>query len=74
MQNQEQLSKYIIWIFICLLLFKPSLILWVIFGILFLIPIFLAIKEESKKKGINLNFSGMKDGKQYFSVDNTNQF
>ena len=74
MQNQEQLSKYIIWIFICLLLFKPSLILWVIFGIVFLIPIFLAIKEESKKKGINLNFSGMKDGKQYFSVDNTNQF
>ena len=74
MQNKEQLSKYIIWIFIFLLIFKPSLIFWLIFGAVFLLPVFLAIKEESRKKGIDLNFSGMKDGKQFFSSNNSNQF
>jgi regulator of protease activity HflC (stomatin/prohibitin superfamily) len=74
MQNKDQILKYIIWIFIFLLIFKPSLIFWLIFGAVFLLPIFLAIKEESKKNGINLNFSGTKDGKQYFSLDNSNQF
>ncbi|MCK4525164.1 MAG: prohibitin family protein [Candidatus Andersenbacteria bacterium] len=74
MQNKEDLTKYIIWIFIFLLIFKPSFIFWLIFGVVFLFPVFLAIKEGSRKKGINLNFSGMKDGKQYFSSDNSNQF
>ena len=74
MQNQDQLIKYAIWIFIFSLILKPSLLFWIIFGIVFLLPIFLAIKEESKKKGINLNFSGMKDGKQFFSSNDSNQF
>ncbi|MCK5412826.1 MAG: prohibitin family protein [Candidatus Pacebacteria bacterium] len=74
MQNKEQLTKTIIWIFIFLLIFKPSLIFWLIFGAVFLLPVFLAIKEESRKKGIDLNFSGMKDGKQFFSSNNSNQF
>ena len=74
MQNQDQLIKYAIWIFIFSLILKPSLIFWLIFGIVFLLPVFFAIKEESKKKGINLNFSGMKDGKQFFSSDDSNQF
>jgi regulator of protease activity HflC (stomatin/prohibitin superfamily) len=74
MQKNDQILKYIIWIFIFLLIFKPSLIFWLIFGAVFLFPVFLAIKEESRKKGINLNFSGMKDSKQYFSLDNSNEF
>ncbi|MCK5475023.1 MAG: prohibitin family protein [Candidatus Pacebacteria bacterium] len=74
MQNQDQLIKYAIWIFIFSLILKPSLLFWIIFGIVFLLPIFLAIKEESKKKGINLNFSGMKDGKQFFSSNDSTQF
>ena len=74
MQNQDQLIKYAIWIFIFSLILKPSLLFWIIFGIVFLLPILLAIKEESKKKGINLNFSGMKDGKQFFSSNDSNQF
>ncbi|MCK5084723.1 MAG: prohibitin family protein [Candidatus Pacebacteria bacterium] len=74
MQKNDQIFKYIIWIFIFLLIFKPSLIFWLIFGAVFLFPVFLAIKEESRKKGIKLNFSGMKDGKQYFSLDNSNEF
>ncbi|MBW6441019.1 prohibitin family protein [Patescibacteria group bacterium] len=74
MRNQEQLSKYIIWIFIFLLLFKPSIIIWIVFGIVFLLPVFLAIKEKTQKKGINLNFSGIKDGKKFFSAQSPNQF
>ena len=74
MQNKDQILKYIIWIFLFLLMFKPSFIFWLIFGAVFLFPVFLAIKEESKKKGISLNFSGMKDGKQYFSSNNSNEF
>ena len=74
MQNQDQLIKYAIWIFIFSLILKPSLLFWIIFGIVFLLPVFFAIKEESKKKGINLNFSGMKDGKQFFSSNDSNQF
>lgn len=74
MQNQDQLIKYAIWIFIFSLILKPSLLFWIIFGIVFLLPVFLAIKEESKKKGINLNFSGIKDGKQFFSSNDSTQF
>lgn len=74
MQDKDELTKYIIWIFLFLLIFKPSLIFGLIFGAIFLVPIFIALKEESRKKGINLNFSGTKDGKQYFSSDNSSQF
>jgi len=74
MQNKEQFTKYISWIFIFLLLFKPSLIFWLIFIILFLLPVYASLKETSRKSGLNLNFSGMKDGKQFFAADNPNKF
>ncbi len=74
MQNTEQIIKYISWMFIFLLLFKPSLIFWIILVIVFLLPIFIALQEESRKKGIKLNFSGIKDGKQFFSANNSNNF
>ncbi|MCK4891939.1 MAG: prohibitin family protein [Candidatus Pacebacteria bacterium] len=74
MQNKDQITKTIIWIFILLLIFKPALIFWMILATALLLPVFFAIKEESRKKGINLNFSGIKEGKQYFSLNDSNKF
>jgi len=74
MQNKDQLIKYAIWILIFILIFKPSLIFWLIFGTVFLLPVFSAIKEESKRKEINLNLSGTKNGKQYYTENNPLNF
>ncbi|MDF1498718.1 MAG: prohibitin family protein [Patescibacteria group bacterium] len=74
MQNRDQFIKYAIWILIFILIFKPTFLFWLIFGAVFLLPIIFAVKEESKKKGINLNFSGTKDTKQYFTKNNPFNF
>ena len=57
-----------------LIIIKPSLLFYLIIAGFIFIPIGLSLYASAKKNNINLNFSGIKDGKQYFSSDNSNKF
>jgi len=74
MQKKDQILKYIIWIVLFLIIIEPSLLFYLIIAGLIFAPIGLSLYSSAKKNNINLNFSGTKDGKQYFSLDNSNEF
>ena len=74
MQNRDQITKVVFWIVMLLIIIKPSLLLYLIIAGFIFIPIGLSLHASAKKNNINLNFSGIKDGKQYFSSDNSNEF
>ena len=74
MRKNDQILKYIIWIILFLIIIEPSLLFYLILAGFVFIPIGLFLYASAKKNDINLNFSGIKDGKQYFSLDNSNEF
>lgn len=74
MQNRDQITKVAFWIVMLFIIIKPALLLYLIIAGLIFVPIGLSLYTSAKKNNINLNFSGMKDGKQYFSSDNSNKF
>lgn len=74
MRKNDQILKYIVWIVFFLIIIEPSLLFYLIIAGFALVPIGLFFQASAKKNNINLNFSGIKDGKQYFSSDNSNEF
>ncbi|MEA2097505.1 MAG: prohibitin family protein [Patescibacteria group bacterium] len=74
MQKNDQALKYIIWIVLFIIIIEPSLLFYLILVGLVFVPIGLSLYASAKKNNINLNSSGIKDGKQYFSLDNSNEF